>query len=241
MKLLSNISVDCVIFGFDLKDLYILVVERDLEVDGELVFKDHTLPGNHINNDETLECAANRILNEVTGLKNIFMKQFKTFSSLDRLQSKNDQLWLKAKGQMFSDRIITTGYYSLVNKNDIKLNPTTRIVNWVKIDEVPELGFDHKNIYKEALSTLQHELMHEPIAFELLPVKFTLGQLQAVYESILGVKFDKRNFRKKISQMVFIIPLNEKQTGVSHKPAQLYMFSKEVYNQVNNKKLGFFY
>jgi 8-oxo-dGTP diphosphatase len=244
-KILTNVSVDCVIFGFDFEKLNVLLVERKL-VDGkssEVLINDYTLAGYHIYEDESLDAAASRILKEVTGLHDIYLEQFYTFGGLDRVIHPNDQLWIKHINQGFLDRVVTVGYFSLIDNTKVKLTKTDRNKDWYPIDDIDKLplAYDHRAIFDKALEALRTKVKMEPLAFELLPEKFTLSQLQKLYEAILGSCLDKRNFRKKIAQMPYIIPLNEKQKGVSHKPAQLFLFSPEVFEKTHKGGNNFMY
>jgi 8-oxo-dGTP diphosphatase len=237
----QNISVDCVIFGFDGDNLNVLLVDRTLtdQQNGKVIFSDFTLTGNHIFENEDLSTAASRILFDLTGLNNIFLEQFGVFAHPDRLAKPNDQQWLIASGKDPKNRIITVGYFSLIATKDITLEWKGRNVKWYRINEVGKLAFDHNQVLNSALAALRNKLLNEPIGFELLSDKFTLTQLQKVYEVILGTSLDKRNFRKKISRMKYLIPLNEKQKGVAHKPAQLFIFSREVYEKTKGNLFDF--
>lgn len=237
----ENISVDCVIFGFDFEQLNVLLVERSLtdENTGNLLFTDLTLAGNHIYEHEDLDEAAARVLYDLTGLENIYLEQFGSFCGPQRLLRPNDQLWIKASGRDPKNRIITTAYFSLLNNQEVRLQWKGRNVKWYPVNEIRDLAFDHKLILDSALVALRRSLLDEPIGFELLPEKFTLTQLQKLYEVVLGTVLDKRNFRKKVSRMKYLIPLDEKQKGVAHKPAQLYLFSREVYERTRKEYLSF--
>ncbi|PWD98584.1 NUDIX hydrolase [Marinilabilia rubra] len=237
----NTISVDCVIFGFDFEKLNVLLVDRELkdENNGEELFSDLTLTGNHIFENESLENAAARVLFDLTGLENIYLKQFGAFCDPGRLKRPNDQAWLRASGRDPESRIISVGYYSLLATENVTLKWKGRNVKWYPVSEVKDLAFDHMVILKSALQALRRELLHEPIGFELLPEKFTLSQLQKLYEVVLDVELDKRNFRKKIARMKYLIALDEKQKGVAHKPARLYMFSREVYEKTRKEVLDF--
>lgn len=240
VKLNDYISVDCVIFGLDSEKLNVLVVERKLNIDGgHEVFSDLTLAGNHIYEDENLVEAASRILYDLTGLNNIYLEQFKTFASPERLSKENDRKWLLHNNRNPDNRIVSVGFFALLSTRRITLEWKGRNVKWVPVDEVGELGFDHNQILSEALIKMRNKLIHEPIGFELLPDKFTLTQLQKVYEIILDTTFDKRNFRKKVARMKYLIPLDEKQKGVPHKPARLYVFSRDVYEKTRKELLNF--
>jgi len=235
------ISVDCVLFGYDGSQLEVLIVDRTLTDDktGEVLIDDKTLTGNHVYNDETIEDAAYRVLYDLTGLEDVFLEQFKAFAHPDRLKKANDQLWLKSTNRQADARIVTIGFYSLVATDKVKLMWKGRNVRWTPINQVGELAFDHNLILSEALKTLRIRIKYEPITFELLPEKFTLTQLQNVYEAIWGVELDKRNFRKKVARMKYLIPLDEKQTGVAHKPARLYVFSRDVYEKTKKELFDF--
>lgn len=239
-KIVPNISVDCVIFGFDFEKLNVLLLKRELrdETTGNHLINDYTLTGYHIFEDEDLDQAASRILKGLTGLDNIYLEQFYTFGSTTRVNSEKDQLWLKYINQGFADRIVTTGYFSLIDSTRVTFTHKTREVNWVPIADISniDMAFDHKQILYKALDALRNKVKLEPVGFELLPEKFTLTQLQKLYEALLGTMFDKRNFRKKVSQMPYIIALKEKQKGVAHKPAQLYLFSREVYEKTRKDR-----
>lgn len=231
--------MDCVIFGFDFEKLNVLLVERTLadKKAGKTLFTDYTLAGNHVYDDEDLYSAAERVLFDLTGLENIYLEQFQTFGHPDRLSKQKDILWLKSLGMNPENRIITVAYYSLVNINEVIIQEKGRKIFWHPIEEPIPLAFDHDVIISRALDALRNKIRTNPIGFKLLPPKFTLSQLQKLYEVILGVNYDKRNFRKKISRMDYLVPLNEKQQGVAHKPAQLFTFSKDVYE---NTKKAFF-
>jgi hypothetical protein len=237
----DRISVDCVIFGFDFTTLNVLLVDRVMlnEETGEEIFTDLTLAGNHIYEDEDLDEAAARILYDLTGLEGIYLEQFKTFGLPNRISRKNDRLWLAASGRNPDQRIITVGYFSLLATDQVTLEWKGRNVRWMPVSEITDLAFDHMAILATALEALRHKLLNEPVGFELLPPKFTLSQLQRLYEVILGVEFDKRNFRKKVARMKYLIPLEEKQSGVAHKPARLYVFDRQVYENSRKDLLDF--
>lgn len=242
-KIVSNISVDCVIFGFDFENLNVLLVERELkdEKTRKYLIRDHTLTGYHIFDDEDIDFAASRILYDLTGLKDIYLEQFYTFGSVKRIHGPKEVLWREKLKQGFSERVLTVGYFSLINKNTVTLIQKERKVKWVPIKEAQnmEMAFDHGEILKKAYEALQSKVKHEPIAFELLPERFTLSNLQKVYEVIFDTKFDKRNFRKKVANMHYVVPLKEKQTGVPHKPGKLYLFSWDVYEKTRKENFDF--
>ncbi len=234
----NSVSVDCVIFGFDFTNLNVLLVDRVLydQETGEELINDLTLTGNHIFEHEELDDAASRILFELTGLENIYLEQFYTFGSPNRIQRTKDKIWLEANGR---NRIFTVGYYSLLASENITLQWKGRNVRWIPVSTIYELAFDHFEILQKALQALRKKVITEPILFELLPSKFTLSQLQKLYEIILGIKLDKRNFRKKIARMDYLTKLEEKQQGVAHKPAWLYIFDRNIYEKNRKELLDF--
>mgnify|MGYP000853060827 FL=1 len=242
-KIVPNISVDCVVFGFDFEKLNVLLVKREMvdKKSGKVLISDHTLAGYHIFDDEDLDSAATRILKGLTGLDNIFLEQFGAFGQLDRVSSPKDKKWLDYINQGFADRIVTVGYLALIDNTKVTLTLKDRDVSWFPVSMIAdmEMAFDHKYLFYEALEALQRKVKVEPIAFELLPDYFTLSQLQKLYEALLGTSFDKRNFRKKVAQMHYVIPLKKKQQGVPHKPAQYYLFSREVYEKTRKGRISF--
>lgn len=223
-----NVSVDCVVFGFDFKNLNVLLIEQRVDdtLEQELRL---ALPGDLVNQDEDLDSAANRVLNELTSIEDIYLKQFHAFGSPDRLVSEKDQFWLKNLREEPDARVITVAYFSLIKMDDVAPKPSSFAGNtlWVNADDIPDLAFDHNKILNKAIEVLRDGLETKQIGYELLPPKFTLSQLQRLYEVVLGIKLDKRNFRKKMKKTDFVVPLNEKQQGVLHKPAQLFKYSKK--------------
>lgn len=240
-NIVPNISVDCVIFGFDFKQLNVLLVERKLDdpQSGKTLIDDWTLTGYHIYEDENFDTAAARILKKLSGLDNIYLEQFYAFGAIDRVNSEKDQLWLNHQLEGFSRRIITVAYYSLIDNTSVSLSLKERNVQWFPVNELPEMGFDHRQILEKALEKLRAKLRSEPIGFELLPEKFTISQLQRLYEEVLGTTYDRRNFRKKVLQMKYIVPLDEKQQGVRHKPARLFSFDRGIYENTLTDRFDF--
>jgi len=241
-QLIPNVSVDSVVFGFDSVHLNVLLIGRDILHEG-LRYHDWKFPGDLIRLNEDLDAASKRILKELTGLQNIYMKQLKAFGSLDRLiRRPQDMSWLISIDHP-ERRVITIPYYALINlsNNGVKKTGLTTIARWTNVDDVSDLplAFDHQEILAFALETLRNELRTKPLAFELLPSKFSLSQLQKIYEVIFGIPLDKRNFRKKISNLSYIVALNEKETEVSHRPAKLYMFSREIYQKLKTENFDF--
>jgi len=237
--LIPNVSIDCVVFGFDMHDLKVLLVERDVEYNNQL-YHDLKLPGDLVQKNEELDSAACRILHDLSGLQNLYLNQFASFGGVNRLMSKErDLLWLKQIDHP-EERVITIAYYSLINLTSAKEEYILRAnARWVSLEELGDLAFDHAEIISKAYSMMKQTFKVSPIAFELLPDKFTLSQLQKIYEVVLKTQYDKRNFRKKISQISCIVPINEKQTNVAHKPARLYMFSKDIYEKTRKDNFDF--
>lgn len=220
----SIFTIDCVIFGFQEGELKILLIERNAEP-----YKDWwALPGLFVGHDEGIDVAAGRILYELTGLRDIYMEQLYTFGELDRHPE---------------GRVITVAYYAMIRLNGHKeLQPITNFAKkafWHPVSEIPKLAFDHSAIFEKSLQKIRRKISYQPIAFELLPEKFTLTQLQHVYESILNKKLDKRNFRKKMLNYGILKDLPEKQRGVSYRAATLYKFDRRKYAKLFQKELSF--
>lgn len=215
----SAFSVDCVIFGFDTNALNILLIRRAEDpMKGKLA-----IPGDLVYPAESLEQGVERVLSQAVGISNLYMEQVYTFGRVDRHPD---------------GRVITVAYYALVNVKDYKLNPASfaESAQWVPVKDAMKtsLGFDHNEILEACFQQLKRKLQIAPIGFELLPSKFTLSQLQLLYELILEKELDKRNFRKKILSLGILKQLNEKQRGVAHRPARLFQFDEEKYKQLEN-------
>lgn len=236
-----NVSVDCVVFGFQDATLKVLLIERKHQHENGDHPSDMVLPGDLIRNDENLDEAATRVLGELTGLDRIYLEQFEAFGDPDRVRQEGDVHWLKQIRENPEARVITIGYYSLIRPEDFELQASSfaKTAGWFPIDEVPDLAFDHNRIMTKGLRALKNKLRNHPIAFELLPRKFTLGQLQQLYEIILDAELDKRNFRRKILKLNFLEQLSEKQAGVAHKPASLYRFDKTRYEELPTSVFDF--
>jgi 8-oxo-dGTP diphosphatase len=219
-----DISVDCVVFGFDEDELKVLLIEQKQPEGKSAIKLQKAVPGDLVVENESLDQAAQRILMQLTSLEGIYLKQFHAFGDPNRVSGLKDRDWLRSFRTHPERRVITIGYYSLVKMDDF--NPQAASfaakAQWVDVYKIPSLAFDHNNIVDQALQVLRHELMADHIGFELLPEKFTLSQLQKLYEIILDKKLDKRNFRKNIMRTDTVTPLEEKQSGVFHKPAQLF-------------------
>lgn len=217
-QIIDALSIDCVIFGFNHAKLYILLVKH-----GEGISKgEWALPGGWIQYDESVDDAAYRILTQQTAVSKIYLEQLKTFGDVKRYPTR---------------RVITVAYFALVNPEDFELHPGTSVsdAQWFDIHEVPKMPYDHNQILDFGFNHLKHKIQHEPIGFNLLPKKFTLLQLQELYEAILEKKLDKPNFRRKLMNMNLLISCNEKQKDVAHRAAQLYRFDKRVYDRLIEK------
>lgn len=235
-----HISVDCVIFGFSTNQLKVLLIRRTFRESSGKQINDHKLPGDFITLNEDLDLAASRTLEELTGLKDIFLQQFAFLGKPDRISIPMDIEWLNATTGHKIQRVLTAAYYSLINISDtnkefaIKNNAT-----WIDVKHIPKLAFDHGSIISRGLAHLQLALRNEPIGFELLPEKFTIRELQTLYEVILDCTLDNRNFRKKILKSKYLVQLEEKQSGVAHKPAYYYRFDRNIYEKYKKESLGF--
>ena len=214
------LTVDCVVFGAADDGLKLLLIERAVEP-----FKGrYALPGGFVDMDETTEEAARRELEEETGLKASFLEQLYTFSRVDRDPR---------------ERVVSVAYFALVRPSAVVGGDDAASAQWVDADELPPLAFDHDEIVRVALERLRAKIRYQPIGFELLPPKFTLGQLQRLYEDILGRALDKRNFRKAILRMGVLDELDEVAEGVSHRPPRLYRFNKAAYKRLAKQGFNF--
>ena len=224
-----NVSVDCVVFGYESGQLKVLLIQRDASRENDRSALSWTLPGDLIQNNENLDQAADRVLKELTSLDQVYLRQFGAFGDPNRVKNPSDKVWLEKMRAFPEARVITVAYFALVNIHDFHPQPAYFAVDvqWHTIDHLPKLAFDHNYIFEEALKALRERVEHSPIVFELLPDKFTLSQVQELYEVILDTTFDKRNFRRKILAENILEPLREKQQGVSHKPARLYKLKDE--------------
>lgn len=228
-ELNPNVSVDCVIFGFDFDKLNVLLINR---ADGSTT--SWALPGNLIYDFEHLEEAANRVLDELTGLNNIYLEQIGAFGDPKRISKASDQSWLKKIRSQPQARVITVAYFSLVKMEDYipQASSFAKSAAWIPLNDINELAFDHLEILAAAKRQLKQMINIRPIGFNLLPEKFTLGQLHRLYEAILDKPMDKRNFRRKIQKLNLVKSLEEKQLGVPHKPSQLFMFDEKKYQKL---------
>ena len=216
------LTTDCVIFGFNGVDIRVLLIERGIEpFKGRWAF-----PGGFVNMDESTEAGAKRELFEETGIENVFIEQLYTFSGVDR----------DPRG-----RVVSVAYYALVRTSDYKITAGDDAQNaqWFKLDEIPTLAFDHDMILRVALDRLKGKIRYQPIGFELLDEKFTMPELQLLYESILGIKFDRRNFSAKMMKTELIIALEEKKQGMPHRAPRLFSFDKKKYAELQSRGFNF--
>lgn len=213
------LSVDCIIFGFDEGKLKVLIGKRQMDPGrGEW-----SLYGGFVASDESVDDAATRTLYELTGLRNLFMRQVGAFGKVDRDPG---------------ERVVSIAYYALINVKDY--DDALRLqhgVKWVDINELPQLYSDHNEMVCKARKLMQQKLAHEPVGFRLLPSLFTLTQLQNLYEAVNGEELDKRNFRKRIKEMDFIEKTELVDKTSSKRGAYLYRFNKRAYNEAPNFKL----
>ena len=229
-----HLSVDCVIFGCDGKQLNVLLVER-FGYDNSSPVHDMKLPGSLIYINEELDLAPHRVLKELTGLKDLFLMQFKAFGGLGRTLNPYDRIWLEKDSHVKVSRVITIAYMSLT-KMDKKLRSIDSAnfrAKWCPLSEVKKLAFDHNDIIKEAVEHIRRMIQTRPsVLFDLLPKKFTASELRQAFQVIQGQEIDVRNFHKKIAMMPYVVPLNEFQEGVSHRAARYYRFDKKIFNNL---------
>jgi 8-oxo-dGTP diphosphatase len=211
------VSVDCVIFGYENKELKVLLIKSDLEEFKGL----WSLLGDLVRPDENIESAPYRVLRERTGLDDVYLDQVYTFGDL---------------GRHPSGRVITTAYYSLINIKHHKLKLTHNELHWHKLIDIKKLAFDHKKILDTSLDRLREQIMDHPIIFNLLPEKFSLRELQDLYQAILGISLDRRNFRKKIAHKDWLLDLDEMENDVPHRPGKLYKAKTDLWKKPSGKK-----
>lgn len=212
-----GISVDCVIFGYDEKDLKVLLIKSDLEEFEGL----YSLLGDLVKPDEDLDTASYRILKERTGLDDVYLEQVHAFGGLNRHPS---------------GRVITVAYYSLVDIKNHRLRVDNNELHWHSVQTIKNLAFDHKLILDTCLARLQQQVMDYPVIFNLLPEKFSLRELQELYEAILGVELDRRNFRKKIALKDWLVDTKEMEENVPHRPGKLHRLRPEYKKKTAQKK-----
>ncbi|MCL1112805.1 MULTISPECIES: NUDIX hydrolase [Shewanella] len=221
---ISNLTVDNLIFTLHEGKLKVLLVKYSKG----LATNKWGLVGHWVRSDENLEKAASRVVKNTAGVENLYLDQLGAFGDVDRYPAR---------------RIITIAFYSLVRFDETNLShgPNAIECEWFDVRQVPKLMFDHDHILASCLNHLKYKVRHEPIGFSLLPEKFTLLQLQDLYESILGVTLDKPNFRRKILKMNLLIDCNEKQRNVAHRAASLYRFDVHVYEKLTQFGFTFEY
>ncbi len=209
------LSVDCVIFGFDEEKLKVLLIRSDLKK-----FQSKwSLLGDLVRPEEDLEAAAYRILKQRTGLKDVYLEQVETFGKVNRHPA---------------GRVVSVAYCSLINTQSHKLKILDNELHWHDVDTLKEMAFDHQRIFEKSYDWLKKRIQEHPLGFNLLPSKFSLRELQNLYEAILIIKLDRRNFRKKFFAMDFLIDTGEEEQNVPHRPGKLYRFDYEKYEK--NKK-----
>lgn len=210
------VTTDCVIFGFDGERLQVLLVERGIEpYKGRWAF-----PGGFLKMDETAEEGALRELREETGLERAYIQQFHTFSDPHRDPR---------------ERVITIAYYALVKIQEVHGGDDAASARWFPLSEIPSLAFDHDYVLRMATQRLREEIHFQPVGFELLPEKFTLKELQALYEAILGISFDRRNFAKKMLHLEILTELDETIWPTPKREAKLYRFNPDKYEELKQK------
>lgn len=212
------VTTDCVIFGFDGEELKVLLIERGIEP-----YKGcWALPGGFINPDESAEAGARRELQEETGINNAYIEQFHTYSTPDRDPR---------------ERVITIAYIALVKLQEVKGGDDAADARWFAVNNTPKLAFDHDVILRDALCRLRERIHFHPIGYDLLPEKFTMKAFQTLYEAVLGVHFDRRNFAKKMQHLDILIQLDETVWPTPKREAKLFKFNLEKYNEL--KRRGF--
>lgn len=213
------ITVDCVIFGFDDNELKVLLIRSDLEKYQGM----WSLLGDVVSETEEIDGAAYRVLEQRTGMTDVYLEQVRAFSHPHRHPG---------------GRVITIAYCSLINIRHHSLQITANELHWHNVASLTDMAFDHKEILDTCHQWLQKMIQENPLGFNLLPDKFSLRELQNLYEAILGVELDRRNFRKKFASMDLLIDLDEMEEDVPHRPGKLYKFNFEKYNKSNRKWVG---
>ncbi len=213
------LTVDCVIFGFDENKLKVLLIKSDLKV----YAGKWSLLGDMVKATEELDEAAYRVLKERTGMNNVFLEQVRTFSNPKRHPG---------------GRVITTAYCSLINIRNHELNKLDNELHWHIVPDLENMAFDHMEIIDTCFKWLQKRIQEHPLGFNLLPEKFSLRELQNLYEAILNVELDRRNFRKKFFTMDFLIDTGEMESEVKHRPGKLYKFNFIKYEKSKRKWIG---
>ena len=218
----AALAVDCVVFGLDETDLKVLLIQRKLAP----FQHSWALPGGFVRLDETIDEAARRELEEEANVSDIYLEQLYTFGTLDRDPR---------------ERVVTVAYYALAKLSDHRIRAATDAmgVGWFSLDDLPKLAFDHIEIVTRAHDRLRGKVRYTPVGFELLPPRFSLTQLQKLYEKILGTDLDKRNFRKKMLAMDLLVETDEVEQGVRHRAARLYRFDRRKYDRLTKQGFEF--
>ena len=212
------VATDCVIFGFDGVSIKVLLIQRGIEP-----YKDHwALPGGFVGIDESAEECARRELQEETGLTDVSVEQFHAFSDVNRDPR---------------ERVISIAYYALVKLSEVRGGDDASEAQWFSYDDVPSLAFDHDRILRMALRHLRDRICFEPVGFDLLPDVFTMTELQRLYEAILGVKFDRRNFYNKMLKLEVLTSAEPRPENASRRTPSKYRFNAEKYAEL--KQRGF--
>ena len=234
LQYVPHVSLDCAIFGYHEQQLKILLIKNKF-------IKGWCMPGGYIKRTETLVKAANRIVKERTGIGNLFLQQFKTFGDPNRagINEFDEEKWFRSTGVRITkknwliDQTISIGFYAITDfeKTIPKPDLMSDECKWFNLAGVPRLEFDHKEMIKEALHTMRIHLYHYPIGFNMLPEKFTLSEIHALYETLLGKKLDVSNFPKKLISLGLLKKLNEKRSIGPHRSPHLYKFDRLAYER----------
>jgi 8-oxo-dGTP diphosphatase len=215
------VAVDCIVFGFDSKEIKLLLFKRKVKP----LVGEWSLVGSFIKSDMSLEQSAQKVLHESTGLKDVFFEELKTFSAVDRDSG---------------GRVISVAFFSLIRLDDMNLDSVENYnARWFSLDEIPDLILDHDQMIQLAVEKLKIKIRRRPVGFELLPEKFTLPQIQVLYESIYQKEIDSRNFRKKLLSFDILTRTEEKDKSTSKKGAYLYKFNKEKFDEFAAKGYNF--
>ncbi len=235
-----HVSVDCVLMSIVSNKLSVLLVERWDKKGMKIGLK---LPGGLIYQEEDLDEAAYRILNEATGMKRVQLKQFRAFGSPERTRNKEDVLWLETASnqkimQAYQEtiRIVTIAYLALCKPDRKAAGTEYESMHWIPIDNLPRMPFDHNGIVTEAVYEIRNWVDREPsIVFSYLPKKFTASELRSAYEIIFNKKMDVRNFDKRMKAMEYVIPTEDVKGGLAHRSPRYYRFDKAIYNKLKAK------